>query len=249
MKKEPEILYDDGDTVAINKPSGLLVHPDGFNKEPCLTDFIKKNYPETETVGESLVLRSGEKVGRPGIVHRLDRDTSGVLLVAKNMASFDHLKLSFQKRLIEKTYRSFVYGEVKKDKDRIERPIGKSAKSFRLWSAQRGAKGKLRDAVTEYKVLIRSKEVSFLELKPLTGRTHQIRVHMKAINHPVVADPLYAPKHEKILGFDRTALHSFKVKFKNLKKEDVCVEAPLPYDFCTALDFLKKDYFKEVLIK
>ena len=249
MKKEPEILYDDGNIVALNKPSGLMVHPDGLNKGPHLTDFIEEKYPETISVGEPVVLKSGERVRRPGVVHRLDRDTSGVLLVARTDEAFEYLKASFQKRSIKKTYRSFVYGEVKKDKDRIERPIGKSAKSFKLWSAQRGARGKLRDATTEYKVLIRSKEVSFLEVYPLTGRTHQIRVHMKAINHPVVADPLYAPNHEKILGFNRTALHSFKVKFKNLKGESVCIEAPLPDDFCVALDLIKKSPFKEILWK
>ncbi len=240
MNKEPEILYEDEDTVAINKPSGLMIHPDGVNKGPYLTDFIENKYPESKKVGESLVLRSGEEINRPGVVHRLDKDTSGVILVARNNNSFEYLKSSFQNRSIEKTYLCFVYGEVKKDKDQIDRSIGKSSKNFKLWSAQRGARGKLREAVTEYEVLMRNKEVSFLEVKPLTGRTHQIRVHMKAINHPIVSDSLYAPNHEKILGFKRTALHSFKISFKNLKGEEIIIKAPLPDDFLNAVNIIKE---------
>ncbi len=241
MKKEPEVLYVDKDIVVVNKPAGIKVHPDGVNKDPCLTNWIIREYPETRKVGETIRSRSGEEIARPGIVHRLDRDTSGAVLVARTERVYEHLKSQFKKREIEKTYHAFVYGAVKKNRERIERPIGKSAKNFHLWSAQRGARGHLRDAVTEYKVLTRGEDVSFLQVSPLTGRTHQIRVHMKAVNHPVVCDPLYAPNRGSLLGFERTALHASGIKFKTLKDESLSVKAPFPEDFQRALNILGID--------
>ncbi len=236
MKKNPEILYDDGDIIAVNKPAGFMVYPDGFNGGPYLTDWIIEKYPETKKVGETERLRSGEEIARPGIVHRLDKNTSGVLLIARTEKAYNHLKLLFKNREVEKTYHAFVYGVVKKDKGRIDRPIGKSAKNFRLWSAQRGARGKLREAVTDYRVLWRGEDGSFLQVSPLTGRTHQIRVHMKAINHSIVCDPLYAPKRESLFGFERVALHASNIMFKNQAGEDAFIRAPFPIDFRKAFD-------------
>ena len=142
------IIYEDKNIVAINKPSGLVVHSDGKTEEPTVVDWVLKNYPETKDVGEPLVLNDGKEIKRPGIVHRLDRDTSGILLIAKNQESFLHLKKQFQNRTIQKTYRAIVYGRVKNDEGVIDRPIGRSKKDFRRWTAQRDIRGKESEAVT-----------------------------------------------------------------------------------------------------
>jgi len=234
------ILYQSTDILAINKPAGLVVHGDGRTKEPTLADWVVKHFPQAKEVGEPITLTSGEIIHRPGIVHRLDRDTSGVMLIALTEKGFDLLKGQFQDREIKKNYHVFVYGIVKEDGGVIDRPIARSRKDFRLWSAQRGGRGEARDAVTDYKVLKRDeeKDVTFIEASPHTGRTHQIRVHFKAINHPVVADSLYAPKRDPILGFKRLALHAKQITFTNLDREEVTVEAPYPEDFKVALSAL-----------
>lgn len=234
------LLYEDQHILAINKPAGLVVHSDGRTKERTLSDLILKNYPETKKIGEPIKLKSGEVIYRPGIVHRLDRETSGVLLVAKTSEGFFHLKKQFQQRIVGKTYLAFVYGIIKEDDGVINRPIARSRKDFRLWSAQRGSKGQHREAETYFKVLRRRENIgeigaTFIEINPKTGRTHQIRVHFKAVNHPIVCDKLYAPKRPAILDFNRLALHSFKISFENLEGKSVEVEAPLPADFKVAL--------------
>lgn len=238
------VLHEDKNYIIINKPAGLVVHSDGKTKEPALTEWILQNYPKMEKVGEPMRTPTGEEIPRPGIVHRLDRDTSGVLVIAKNAAAFEDLKKKFQDREVQKTYHAFVYGNMKEEEGTIDRPIGRSNKDFRMWSAQRGARGELREAITHFKVLGRSVDeksdaenanVTFVEIEPKTGRTHQIRVHFKAINHPVVCDPLYAPKQPSLLGFDRLALHSRSIKFTSLDGKEIEVEAPYSTDFKKAV--------------
>ncbi len=235
---EIPILYEDEDFLVIDKPSGLLVHSDGKVKEPTLADWLIEKYPNIRGVGEPWTSPSGETIYRPGIVHRLDRDTSGVLVVAKTENAFTHLKKQFQERLAKKTYRAFVYGVVKNDTGIIDKPIGRSASDFRKWSSEFGARGELREAVTEYKVLERGKEATYLEIYPKTGRTHQIRVHVKSIGHPIVCDKLYAPKQMCLLGFSRTALHAFSLEIMSPSGKPLRFEAPLPEDFVQALEFL-----------
>lgn len=237
---EPTILYEDLDILAINKPSGLVVHSDGKTKEPNLVDWLLSKYPEIKGVGEPGRNAKGEEVLRSGIVHRLDRDTSGVMLVAKTQEAFENLKSQFQNHEIQKTYQAFVVGEMKTDRGVIDRPIGRSSKDFRMWSAQRGARGELREAVTEYKVISKSGGYSFVEIYPKTGRTHQIRVHFKAINYPLVGDPLYAPTVENKLGFSRTALHSKEVVFTGLDGKENKISSPYPEDFSEALSLLQR---------
>jgi len=234
-RMEPTILYEDKDVLAINKPTGLVVHGDGRTKELTLSDWILKKYPKIKNVGETGRDSKGEEIERSGIVHRLDRETSGVMLVAKTQKAFESLKKQFQEHKIKKIYHAFVFGEIKSDKGTIDRPIGRSSKDFRLRSAQRGAKGETRFAVTDYKVLKRGGGYSFVEVSPKTGRTHQIRVHFKAISYPLVADSLYAPKRENSLGFTRVALHSYQISFTDLKGKSQTVEAPYPEDFQEAL--------------
>jgi 23S rRNA pseudouridine1911/1915/1917 synthase len=242
---EISILYEDKDMLALDKPAGLVVHADGKSEEPTLADWLLGKYPDLREVGEPWTAPNGEVIFRPGIVHRLDRDTSGVLVVAKTSESFAHLKKQFQNRLAKKTYRAFVYGIVKNDAGIIDKPVGRSASDFRKWSAEFGARGELREAVTEYKVLERGKEATYLEVYPKTGRTHQIRVHLKAIGHSVVCDALYAPKRQKsslcILGFSRTALHAFSLEIFSPSGKSLRFEALLPADFLCAIKELTSD--------
>lgn len=235
-----EKIFENEEVVVVNKPAGLMVHSDGRQKEKTLCDWFIENYPEGENVGESLLLKNGEEIKKQGIVHRLDKETSGALLLAKTQESFLNLKEQFKNREVQKIYKAFVWEAMKNNEGIIDRPIGKSKKDFRQWSAQRGTRGLLREAVTEYKVLQKNDEFSFLEINLKTGRTHQIRVHMKAVNHPVVGDKLYAPKRDFALGFERLALHSFSLEFLLLNGEKIKLEASLPQDFEKALNFLNQ---------
>jgi 23S rRNA pseudouridine1911/1915/1917 synthase len=237
MDLSKNILYEDDDMLVINKPAGLVVHPDGRTVEPSVSEWFVEKYPESKEVGESIEKTSGEVIERAGVVHRLDRDTSGILLLAKTKDGHAHLKEQFQNREVEKIYHLFVHGLVKEDRGSITRPIGKSSSDFRKWSAQRGAKGEMREALTYFEVLKRfpEKGVTFVEAKPKTGRTHQIRVHFQALQHPVVGDNLYASGKPKLLGFERTALHARKISFTNTKGEKISAEAPYPEDFERAI--------------
>ena len=225
------IVYEDTNILAVNKPAGLIVHSDGRTREPTLADWLVKNYPDIKKVGEPWRAPDGSIIWRPGIVHRLDRDTSGAIIIAKTPEAFDFLKKQFQERRVKKTYRAFVYGLVKQDTGTIDKPIGRSKNDFRKWSAEYGARGDKREAVTTYKVLQRGKEATYIEAYPETGRTHQIRVHLKAVGHPIVHDILYAPKGKDILGFSRTALHSFSIDVVTPTQKVLHIEAPLPEDF------------------
>lgn len=265
-KKEPSVIFENEHLIAVNKPAGLVVHSDGKTVEPTLCDWLLERWPEMKGVGEPLVMtgsknaETGEAtqivIYRPGIVHRLDRETSGVMVVAKTQESFLFLKEQFQNREIQKTYRALVWGLVKEDKGIIDRPIGRSKTDFRKWSAERFARGELRPATTEYKVLGRLEGVppsvgetkdqkkiphnfTYIEAYPKTGRTHQIRVHFKAVNHPIVGDSLYAPNHPFALGFARTALHALRIRITDLGGTEHEFEAGLPEDF-TGFEDLKK---------
>lgn len=255
-----KILYEDKDILAIDKPSGILVHADGRSKDPSaklragktVSDWFVKNYPKAKVVGES-IFTDGREIKKPGIVHRLDKETSGVLLLVKNQKAHEFLKNQFKNREIKKTYQAIVSGWVKNDHGIINKPIGRSPSDFRRRLAGRGARGELREAITEYKVLKRfeilSNKFTFLEIKPRTGRTHQIRVHMKFLNHPIVCDSLYNPRQKDggqapgfcPKGFNRLALHAKSIEFstlggsasggKNLKGKIMKVESPLPKEF------------------
>jgi len=237
------IIYEDKDLIVLNKPAGIAVHADGKNEDKTVADWLILNYPKIKNVGEPFLMeRAGgkvEKIPRPGIVHRLDKETSGVLVVAKNQKTFLFLKEQFQNHQVQKTYRAFVYGSVKDPKASlatgkrgvIDVPIGRSPKNFGAYTAGRGAKEPLRQAVTEYVVLGRFKEYTYIEAYPKTGRTHQIRVHMRHINHPVVSDPIYRGNKEKALGFERLALHALSISLKLPNGEQKTISAPLPQDF------------------
>ena len=233
-KKEIQIIYEDENIVALNKPSGLVVHSDGKTKEETLVDWILEKYPEIKGVGEPVELPGGTVVDRPGIVHRLDRGTSGVIVIAKNQETFLFLKRQFKDRKIKKVYRAIVRGKFKEGRGTVDRPIGKNRKDFRVWSVV-NTRGTTRDAVTEYKVLCSFGDFSYIEVYPKTGRTHQIRVHMKSIQRPIVGDSLYSGSSENELGINRVALHAFSLTFSIRGGKEVKIEAELPDDFKKAL--------------
>jgi len=238
------ILYEDKDVVVINKPAGLIVHPDGKSKEKSLVHWILEKYPSVKNVGEPLILDDGTKILRPGIVHRIDKDTTGALIIAKNKKSYEFLKEQFQNRKVHKVYHAFVYGLIKEDRGMIDRVIGRSPNDFRKWSAQRGARGEMREAVTYFKVLNRKNNITFVEVMPKTGRTHQIRVHFTAINHPVVHDDLYASRffleQRNWLGFKRLALHAHELEITLPSGKLLSVIAPYPKDFEEAVKKIQK---------
>ena len=156
----------------------MTVHPGAGDYKDTLVNALLYHTDKLSDEGGEI---------RPGIVHRLDKETSGVIILAKNQDSFNFLKNQFQERLAKKVYCAVVWGNIKNDSGVVDAPIGRNGKDFRQWSATRGARGLLREAVTEYKVISRFEEDGekfvFLEVRPKTGRTHQIRVHMKYLNN------------------------------------------------------------------
>lgn len=237
------ILYEDDNILAVNKPAGLMVHPDGRSEGPFLTDWILQKFPETKNVGEDIRDDKGNVIHRPGIVHRLDRDTSGVMLIAKTKKGHECLKKQFQDRTIKKKYLAYVHGRVAENFGTIDLPIGRSKSDFRKWSAQRGARGELRPAET-YWTKIAEKEtvddngqihfVTLVAAEPKTGRTHQIRVHFAAMQRPIVGDELYGPGKPALLGFVRTALHAKSIEFDNCEGKRIHIEVSEPEDFVRA---------------
>lgn len=230
------ILYEDDDLVAINKPAGVMTHPDGKTTDETVSDWFAVHYPESKNVGEVQKLPDGTELMRPGVVHRLDRDTSGVLVLAKTQDAHAFLKSAFQNREAKKTYLAFVYGVPKERRGVIEFAIGRSRKDFRLRSAQPKAKGLLREAITRYEVIADNGTHSLMKAMPETGRTHQIRVHLKAIHHPVVGDTLYAPGRAQDLGFSRLGLHAYRLELPSVSGEPRILTAPLPPELLAGVE-------------
>lgn len=224
---ELPVIYEDDDIVAINKPAGVMTHPDGHSKDETASDWFAAHYPTSATVGEMQRLMDGTEIARPGVVHRLDRDTSGVLVFAKTPEAHARLKEAFQNRQAKKTYLAFVYGVPKEPKGVIDFAIGRSRKDFRLRSAQPKAKGMLREAITRYEVVGDIGTHALVKLMPETGRTHQIRVHLKAIHRPVVCDPLYAEGRPCDLGLTSLGLHAYRIEVPG-KEGPISITASLP---------------------
>jgi 23S rRNA pseudouridine1911/1915/1917 synthase len=234
---ELPIIYEDEMLVAVNKPAGVMAHPDGVNAGETVSDWFATRYPESADVGETQRLVDGTEIRRPGIVHRLDRDTSGVLVLAKTPEAHAFLKEAFRAREVKKTYLAFVYGVPKEREGVIDFAIGRSRKDFRLRSAQPKAKGRMRDAITRYDVRADIGTHSLLEVRPETGRTHQIRVHLKAIHHPVVCDSLYAIGKPCDLGLERLGLHAYRLDLPLPDGSRRELAAPLPPDLARAASF------------
>lgn len=231
---EPTILYEDEEIVAIAKPAGVMTHPDGHSTDETASDWFARTYPDSATVGEMQRLKDGTEIARPGVVHRLDRDTSGVLILVKTPEAHERLKDAFKNKHAKKTYLAFVYGTLSEEKGFIDFAIGRSNKDFRLRSAQPKAKGLLREALTRFQVVGEIGTHSLVALMPETGRTHQIRVHLKAIHHPIVCDPLYAPGRPCDLGLKRLGLHAYSIEVP-LARGRTLITAPIPEDMEKAI--------------
>jgi len=231
-----EIIYQDQNIIVVNKPAGLLTHPSGKlknrNRQETLVSWLVKHYPEIKNVGDDPQLR-------PGIVHRLDKNTSGVLLIARNQKSFDYLKQLFQSGKIKKTYLGLVWGKILPKSGVIKKPIGLKPNSVKrtVWLK----KAKLtKEAITQYKVKKYFDRFSLLEIWPLTGRTHQIRVHFNALGHPIVGDQLYGKK-EMPAGLNRQFLHAESIELTLPNNTRLKAEADLPNDLKSFLNSLEPE--------
>jgi len=227
-----DIVYQDDDLLVINKPAGLLVH-DATEREtrPTVVDGLLEVFPSIAEVGDNPT--------RPGIVHRLDKDVSGLMVIAKTQEAFDHLKKQFQDRTVKKEYLALVYGELPKPDDTISLKIARSKARGRMVARTGEQEGK--EAVTEYTVVQRHAFTTYARVRILTGRTHQIRVHMMAIGHPLVGDKLYKIKSLKIkaLEMDRIFLHATRLELKLLDGTPMKFESPLPTELQAILRSLK----------
>lgn len=237
-KAKIQIIHEDKNFIIINKPAGLITHSDGRKKEEIdsVASQVLGLYPETKDVGEK-----DDKFERYGIVHRLDVDTSGVMIIARNQDFYTYIKEQFKNHKIEKEYRAIVHGHFKSVKGCIQDPIGRSQSDFRKYVCGRFARGELREAITFFEVLKefdkQGEKYAYISVKPKTGRTHQIRVHMKHINHGIVADSLYMPNHKNNIGLSRQALHAYKLTFKDSEGVERVFEAELAPDM---LDLIKQ---------
>jgi 23S rRNA pseudouridine1911/1915/1917 synthase len=240
---EITIIYENADFLVINKPAGLNVHGDGFREEKTLVDWLLSKYPELSEVGESMLSQKGEEIKKPGIVHRLDKDTSGVMIIAKNQETFEFLKNQFQNHEVKKFYRAIVTGSFKMEigeEKIINLPIGRSASDARKRVASPRIRGTVREAVTIFRLIKNlGNKYAYIEAEPKTGRTHQLRAHFKAYNHPIIGDELYNSKDDGGGLIKRQALHAYQLTIKLSGGESHTFVAPLPPDFEQALEKLE----------
>jgi 23S rRNA pseudouridine1911/1915/1917 synthase len=218
-----DILYEDDDLLVVNKPPGLAVHPAPGLRGHTLLNAILFHFPHLADIGQSL---------RPGVVHRLDKDTSGVMLVAKNGAAQANLVDQFKNRAVVKVYMALVKGRLTPEDGIIEAPLGRDSRNRKRMAVV--GEGRGREARTRYHVVKYTDGYTLLEVSPETGRTHQIRVHLKAIGYPVVGDPVYGVKSEHLA---RQFLHACRLGFR-LPSTGEYVEftAGLPPDLAQALE-------------
>ena len=222
---ELDIVYEDSDVAVINKPQGMVVHPAAGHYSGTLVNALMNNVEDLSTINGVL---------RPGIVHRLDKNTSGLLIIAKNDVSHSFLSDCLKEHSINRIYYALVEGVVKNDKGTIDAPLGRSEKDRKKRCV---TTKNSKEAITNYEVIKRYRRYTLVKLKLETGRTHQIRVHMKYIGHPVVGDDVYG-KEDKKFGLKGQLLHSKSIGFVHpTTKEYLEFESELP------------DYFKNVIEK
>ena len=221
------IVWEDENMLVVNKPAGMLTHPTPLEKENTLVNALLFKY------GENLSDLNGEF--RRGIVHRLDRNTSGLLMVAKNNKTHEYLAAQIKARNITKKYRTIVNGNYEKDEDTINLPIGRNPKQPHKMAVIEGGK----DSVTLVKVVERFKDYTYLDLTLVTGRTHQIRVHLSHLQHPVFNDTLYGAKQEKTTTSEQV-LQSYFLRFtKPFSDEIIEVEIEPDEEFKKVLRYIK----------
>lgn len=220
-----DIIYEDSDIIVVNKPKGMVVHPANENPDGTLVNAI------LSICKNSLSGIGGEL--RPGIVHRLDKDTSGLIIVAKNDKAHINMSEQIKERNVKKTYIALVRGNVPEEKATINMPIGRSTKDRKKMAVTKNGK----QAITHFKVLKRYSKYTLLEIKIETGRTHQIRVHMAEIGYPVVGDAVYSNGKNEF-GIEGQMLHAYKLEFMHpITNKHMELTAPLP------------QYFEEILKK
>jgi 23S rRNA pseudouridine1911/1915/1917 synthase len=221
-----EVVYEDQDLVVVDKPAHLVVHPAPGHESGTLANALLARYPELPVDDD----------GRPGIVHRLDKDTSGLLIVAKSESARRHLQAQFKEGQVTKVYLALVEGEVEPSSGIIDAPIGRDARSRkRMAVASRGG----RQAVTEYRVLEHLRGFTLLEMRPRTGRTHQVRVHLAFMRHPVVGDKAYG-RRKQHLDVGRQFLHAHKLAFRQPSSgRQLELVSELPADLAGVLERLR----------
>lgn len=220
-----DIVYEDDDVIVVNKPQGMVVHPAPGHPDHTLVNALLYHSPLSTINGEF----------RPGIVHRIDKDTSGLLMVAKNDMAHRSLAAQLKAKTNEREYVALVHGVIKEDQGTIDAPLGRSPKDRKKQAVV--ADG--RHAVTHFKVLKRYQHYTLVSCRLETGRTHQIRVHMKYIGHPLAGDPLYGPR--KTLSGNGQYLHARLLGFKHPRTgKQLTFTAPLPSYFQKMLDKLDK---------
>jgi 23S rRNA pseudouridine1911/1915/1917 synthase len=225
-----DIIYEDGDIILINKPAGIVVHPAAGHESGTLVNAVLAHCPDLTGVG-------GEK--RPGVVHRLDKDTSGLILFAKNDRALRYLQRQFKERTVNKVYQALVDGVLPQNELLIDAPIGRDPQNRKKMAViPPDSSAKSRKALTQVKVLIRYDEYSFLECSPHTGRTHQIRVHLAFAGYPIVGDKIYGRRKQPLLA-GRHFLHAGKLTFRRPSDgQEITFTSPLPLELQRILDEL-----------
>ena len=225
-----EIIYEDSDIVIINKAPNMVVHPAHGNYNGTLVNALLYHIKDLSTINGVI---------RPGIVHRLDKDTSGVIVVAKHDEAHTTLSDMFKEKTLEKTYVCIAKGVFKDKSGRIETLIGRDPRDRKKMTVVT-ENGKI--AISNYEILDESKNYSLVKVRIETGRTHQIRVHMKSLNHPILGDATYGNSTD---GIDRQMLHAYRLKFTHpISKKEMVVTAPIPEDFKRAAKFAGLDIEK-----
>jgi 23S rRNA pseudouridine1911/1915/1917 synthase len=223
-----EIVFENSDLVVVNKPAGMVVHPSPGHNNGTLVHAALGHIPDLEGIG-------GEE--RPGIVHRLDKDTSGLIVIAKNERAHHWLQEQFKSRLVDKKYIALVDGQPPTPTGRVEAPIGRNTTHRKLMAVVSIEKG--REAITEYSTLEKFPEHTLLDVHPKTGRTHQIRVHLAFLGCPVTADMVYG-KRKPTVELDRHFLHASRLRIIIPGEERTRIfEAPLPHELSLVLEQLR----------
>ena len=222
-----DVYYEDSDVIVINKPSGMVVHPAVGNTKGTLVNALM--YHCKDLSGINGVIRAG-------IVHRIDKDTSGLLVACKNDKSHQHLSEQFFNKTVKRKYYAICYGEINHNLGKIDAPIGRDLSNRQTMTVVDGGK----HAITHFKVLERFKGFTLLELVLETGRTHQIRVHMKYIGHPLLGDPVYGPRN--VVGENGQFLHAKTLGFTHPKTNEFLeFESPLPDYFLEKINELREE--------
>ncbi len=221
------VIFEDENFLIINKPSGLVVHPFDHSNEMTLVDHLKASHPSIFNIANNtFTLQNGETVPLGGIVHKLDRETSGVMVIAKNQNTFEEIGRAFLEHTTRKVYLALVEGNIEADSLRINAPLGRNKKSYKQVAFPENPRGELREAITDLTVILRKGTITLAKLEPLTGRTHQLRAHMTYIGHPIVGDIAYG----STVSAHRIMLHAQNLTFI-LDNKQHTFEAPLPKEF------------------